>query len=153
MRSSPLPSLQYDSPRPDNCRGEFTARCPSNSECTQTNSPLSALIWSSGEYLVPARSPVECGHSPFLVEGPDFPFLVPDWPDTPVVIHTSPTTSKTNAGTIRHTVRDIVRLRFYRELNLLFHSRHFEPHPVLIVSLNSPSALPRSIRSLSSSVM
>src|SRR5215468_5100603 len=97
-------------------------------QATSSLLKLSALIWSSGEYLVPARSPVYCGHSPFLVEGADFPFLVPDWPDTPIVIHSSPTTSKTNAGTIRHTVRDIVRLRFCRELSLLFHQGHFEPH-------------------------
>src|SRR5262244_4567358 len=81
-------------------------------QATSSLLKLSALIWSSGEYLVPARSPVYWGHSPFLVEGADFPFLVPDWPDTPIVIDTIPTTSKTNAGTIRHTVRDIVRLRF-----------------------------------------
>src|SRR5262245_13403276 len=43
MRRSSLPSVQYDRPRPDSCRGEFTARTPSNSECTQTNSPVSAL--------------------------------------------------------------------------------------------------------------
>src|SRR5579864_8987053 len=40
---------------------------------------LDALIWSSGEYLVPFRSAVYCGHSPFLVEG--CPAMA--WPATP----------------------------------------------------------------------
>src|ERR1700680_1229392 len=30
---------------------------------------LDAVIWSSGEYLVPFRSAVKCAHSPFLVDG------------------------------------------------------------------------------------
>src|SRR5215813_11388989 len=77
-------------------------------QATSSLLKLSALIWSSGEYLVPARSPVYCGHSPFLVEGPDFPFLAPDWPNTPIVSHTSPTMSNTNAGMERHTIRDMV---------------------------------------------
>src|SRR5262249_27278282 len=83
---------------------------------------FSALIWSSGEYLVPARSPVYWGHSPFfvewaaspaLVERTDVPFLVSDWPDTLVVIHTTPRTSGANARMDRQIIRDIsVHLRF-----------------------------------------
>src|SRR5262245_10358931 len=43
IRSSPLPSVQYDTPRPESCRGAFTARSPSNSACTHRSSPVSAL--------------------------------------------------------------------------------------------------------------
>src|SRR5215470_4753670 len=38
-------------------------------QATSSLLKLEALIWSSGEYLVPLRSAVYCGHSPFLVEG------------------------------------------------------------------------------------
>src|SRR5262249_2827559 len=93
-------------------------------QATSSLLKLSALIWSSGEYLVPPRSPVYCGHSPFLVEGADFPFLVPDWPDTPIVTHTSPTMSKTNAGTERYGIRYMVHLRFVmdNDYHLFVHS-------------------------------
>src|SRR5579862_3089915 len=40
-------------------------------QATSSLPKLDALIWSSGEYLVPLRSAVYCGHSPFLVEGRD----------------------------------------------------------------------------------
>ena len=40
IRSSPLPSLQYDTPRPDNCRGDTTARFPSRMLCVQSTSPV-----------------------------------------------------------------------------------------------------------------
>src|SRR6267143_5377300 len=115
-RSSPFPSVQYDTPRPDSWRGETAARLPSRRLCVQITSPvfpssattdrrvppvvystpliatgvpsslysgrgprlsvlnrqatsswlkLVALIWSSGAYLVFARSPPYVGHSPF----------------------------------------------------------------------------------------
>src|SRR5215813_15611668 len=117
MRSSPRPSVQYERPRPDNCRGAIAARLPSRRLYDHINSPvfassattdrrvpavayttpltmrgvpsslysgrgprlsvlkrqatssllkLAALIWSSGEYLLPLRSAVYIGHSPFL---------------------------------------------------------------------------------------
>src|SRR5712691_6454485 len=119
-RSSPLPSVQYDSPRPESCRGAIAARLPSRKLYDHINSPvfasratterrvpaveyntpftmigvpsslysgrgprlsvlnrqatsnllkLAALIWSSGEYLLPLRSAVYIGHSPFFVLG------------------------------------------------------------------------------------
>src|SRR5712692_6586357 len=119
-RSSPLPSVQYDTPRPESCRGATAARLPSRRLCAQISSPVlpssattdrrvpavvystpliisgvpsslysgrvprlsvlkrqatssllkfEALIWSSGEYLVPLRSAVYCGQSPFFVLG------------------------------------------------------------------------------------
>src|SRR6266853_3687348 len=39
-RSSPLPSVQYETPRPDSCRGETAARLPSRRLCVQITSPV-----------------------------------------------------------------------------------------------------------------
>src|SRR5579872_2090683 len=38
-------------------------------QATDSLLKLDALTWSSGEYLVPLRSAVYCGHSPLFVEG------------------------------------------------------------------------------------
>ena len=40
MRSSPRPSVQYDTPRPDNWRGDTAARLPSLRLFTQITSPV-----------------------------------------------------------------------------------------------------------------
>ena len=40
MRSSPLPSVQYETPRPESWRGATAARLPSRMLCTQTISPV-----------------------------------------------------------------------------------------------------------------
>ncbi len=42
MRSSPLPSLQYATPRPDNCRGAASPRFPSFTLCIHSISPVVA---------------------------------------------------------------------------------------------------------------
>ena len=39
-RSSPLPSVQYDTPRPESCRGDTAARRPSRRLCVQITSPV-----------------------------------------------------------------------------------------------------------------
>src|SRR5437773_11278309 len=39
-RSSPLPSVQYETPRPESCRGETAARLPSRRLCVQITSPV-----------------------------------------------------------------------------------------------------------------
>src|SRR5436189_5600716 len=56
---------------------------------------LAALIWSSGEYLLPCRSAVYIGHSPFLVLG-----ITPACPDTRGVGQTRPTANSARAGAI-----------------------------------------------------
>src|SRR5688572_9233063 len=66
---------------------------------------LLALIWSSGEYLLPRRSAVYIGHSPFFVLG-----MAPLWPDRRGVTHASPATSSATAGTIRNAMRFILLL-------------------------------------------
>src|SRR6266480_2227042 len=69
---------------------------------------LEALIWSSGEYLLPRRSAVYIGHSPFLVLG-----IGPACPDTDTLgaTHMSPTARSASAGTIRNSFRDIMNSR------------------------------------------
>src|SRR5438067_10248160 len=49
-----------------------------NRHATSSLLKFDALICSSGEYLVPFRSAVYCGHSPLMVDG--WPAA---WPDTP----------------------------------------------------------------------
>jgi hypothetical protein len=39
-RSSPLPSVQYETPRPESWRGETAARRPSRRLCVQMTSPV-----------------------------------------------------------------------------------------------------------------
>src|ERR1700752_2982511 len=78
---------------------------------------LVALTWSSGEYLLPRRSAVYIGHSPFLVLGWPVP-----WPNTSGLTHTSPAASSAAAGTTR------IALRFIRFL-LLTKRPGMESHP------------------------
>jgi hypothetical protein len=53
MRSSPLPSVQYDTPRPDNCRGDTPARRPSRMLCAQINSPVAPSIATTDRRVPP----------------------------------------------------------------------------------------------------
>src|SRR5262249_53941858 len=52
IRSS-MQSVQYETPRRDKCSGELTARAPSNSECVQSNSPVSALSAKTARRVPP----------------------------------------------------------------------------------------------------
>src|SRR4029450_12403255 len=63
---------------------------------------LVELIWSSGEYLLPRRSAVYIGHSPFLVLGWPLPC-----PNTSGLTHARPTASSATAGTTRNAMRFI----------------------------------------------
>src|SRR5215471_5121443 len=64
---------------------------------------LLALIWSSGEYLLPFRSAVYIGHSPFFVLG--WPVA---WPATRGDIHARPAARSAAAGTTRIAIRFIL---------------------------------------------
>src|SRR5215472_497835 len=68
-----------------------------NLQATSSLLKLDASIWSSGEYLVPLRSAVYCGHSPFFVDGNAC------WPNAADVSHASSvaTTSKTRQTLFR----------------------------------------------------
>src|SRR6266508_3572167 len=153
-RSSPLPSVQYDRPRPESCRGaHLVARSPSSMPYIHFSSPvfassatterrvpavaysipltmsgvpsslvsgrgprlsvlnrhatssllkLLALTCSSGEYLLPRRSAVYIGHSPFFVLGIGLPC-----PESRGVNHATPATSNATAGTTRNAMRFI----------------------------------------------
>src|SRR6266545_1008587 len=150
-RSSPLPSVQYDRPRPESCRGaHLVARSPSSMPYIHFSSPvfassatterrvpavaytipltmigvpsslfsgrgprlsvlnrhatssllkLLALIWSSGEYLLPRRSAVYIGHSPFLVLG-----IGLAWPDSRGAISVATTAISTSTGATRNSL-------------------------------------------------
>src|SRR5580658_6443112 len=91
----------------------YSGRGPSASvlkrHATSSLVKLDALIWSSGEYLLPRRSAVYIGHSPFLVLATDPAW--PAWPDTRGAIQTSPAARSASAGTIRRVFRDIVYSR------------------------------------------
>src|SRR3954452_16188394 len=66
---------------------------------------LLALIWSSGEYLLPLKSAVYIGHSPFFVLGcPVF------WPWMRGTKVATPRASRATAGTTRAAVRFIIQL-------------------------------------------
>src|SRR6476620_12807383 len=66
---------------------------------------LLALIWSSGEYLLPLRSAVYIGHSPFFVLG-WAPVVC--WPVTRGDIHARPNARRAVAGTTRIAIRFIL---------------------------------------------
>src|SRR3954466_14136042 len=66
---------------------------------------LLALIWSSGEYLLPLKSAVYIGHSPFFVLG--CPVFCPWRRGTKVA---TPRASRAIAGTTRTAVRFIIQL-------------------------------------------
>src|SRR5580693_8983446 len=91
----------------------YSGRGPSASvlkrHATSSLLKLDALIWSSGEYLLPRRSARYIGHSPFLVlgDGPAWPGC----PDARGATQTSPVASSASAGKIRKTFRDIVHSR------------------------------------------
>ena len=78
-----------------------------NRQATSSLLKLAALIWSSGEYLLPLRSAVYIGHSPFFVLGCA---VVPAWPASLGAMETNAPARITNAGTVRKTVRDMVSL-------------------------------------------
>src|SRR5262245_9484664 len=61
---------------------------------------LDALIWSSGEYLLPFKSAVYIGHSPFLVLG-----IGLAWPDSFGAIDIATTAASTRTGAIRNNFR------------------------------------------------
>src|SRR6266545_2299924 len=73
-----------------------------NRHATSILLKLLALIWSSGEYLLPRRSAVYIGHSPFFVLG-----CPVAWPATRGDIQARPAPSNTSAGTDRVSKRDI----------------------------------------------
>src|SRR5262245_46148904 len=64
---------------------------------------LLALIWSSGEYLLPRRSAVYIGHSPFFVLG-----CPVAWPATRGCIQARPAPRSTSAGIVRVSKRDML---------------------------------------------
>src|SRR5262245_42245800 len=78
-----------------------------NRHATSSLLKLVALIWSSGEYLLPLRSAVYIGHSPFLVLGCAD---VPAWPASLGATETIAAARITSAGSVRKTVRDMVSL-------------------------------------------
>src|SRR4051794_29719400 len=73
-----------------------------NRQATSSLLKLLALIWSSGEYLLPRWSAVYIGHSPFFVLG--CPVL---WPLRCGARVATPAASRTTAGTRRAAVRVI----------------------------------------------
>src|SRR5437763_17174126 len=78
-----------------------------NRQATSSLLKLAALIWSSGEYLLPLRSAVYIGHSPFLVLGWA---VAPAWPASRGATDTSAAARTINASTVRSTLRNIVPL-------------------------------------------
>src|SRR3954465_12835674 len=74
-------------------------------QATSSLLKLVPLIWSSGEYLLPLRSAVYIGHSPFLVLG--CPLL---WPDRRGASAAPPAASSATTGSSRKTVRFISSL-------------------------------------------
>src|SRR3954467_14742352 len=73
-----------------------------NRQATSSLLKLAALIWSSGEYLLPLKSAVYIGHSPFLVLG--CPVFCP-WSRGARVA--TPRASRTIGGTARSALRFI----------------------------------------------
>src|SRR6185436_20909926 len=74
-------------------------------QATSSLLKLFASIWSSGEYLLPLRSAVYIGHSPFFVLG--WPVA---WPVSRGFIHDRPTASSATTGTTRNAMRFILVL-------------------------------------------
>src|SRR5215831_21416912 len=74
-----------------------------NRHATSILLKLLALIWSSGEYLLPFRSAVYIGHSPFFVLG-----CPVAWPAMRGCIQASPAPSSTSAGIERVSKRDML---------------------------------------------
>src|SRR6476469_5734793 len=85
----------------------FSGRGPTLSvlkrQATSILLKLLALIWSSGEYLLPRRSAVYIGHSPFFVLG-----CPVAWPATCGCSQTSPAPRRTSAGIVRVIKRDML---------------------------------------------
>src|SRR6478672_4249710 len=71
-----------------------------NDHATWSRLKLVASIWSSGEYLLPLRSAVYIGHSPFLVLGMELAV----WPD---ILATG-----TETSSIKNTRERTVRVVF-----------------------------------------
>src|SRR5262245_11304796 len=72
-----------------------------NRQATSRRLKFEALIWSSGEYLLPRRSAVYIGHSPFLVLGNADGV----WPDNlGTTAQTAPATTSARSA-VRNTVR------------------------------------------------
>src|SRR4029434_1960008 len=83
-------------------------------QATSSVLKFDALIWSSGEYLVPLRSAALDHHSPFRVDG--WPWdancfgggvTTQICPETLGITHMSPPTMNTSAGTDRNDGRPI----------------------------------------------
>src|SRR3954462_2990887 len=71
-----------------------------NRQATSSLLKFAALIWSSGEYLLPLKSAVYMGHSPFFVLGcPVF------WPWMRGTKAATPRMRRATAGTSRTVVR------------------------------------------------
>src|SRR3954465_10808422 len=75
-----------------------------NRHATSSLLKFVAPIWSSGEYLLPLKSAVYIGHSPFFVLG--CPVFCPDRRGTNVA---TPRASRATAGTTRTAVRFIIQ--------------------------------------------
>src|SRR4249920_3995801 len=71
-----------------------------NRQATSRRLKFEALIWSSGEYLLPRRSAVYIGHSPFLVLGKADGV----WPDRFGMAQTAPATTSARRA-VRNTIR------------------------------------------------
>src|SRR5439155_6957543 len=76
-RSSPLPSVQYATPRPESCRGATAARLPSRRLCAQICSPVFAssattdrrvppVVYSTPLTMIGVPSSLYSGNGPRL---------------------------------------------------------------------------------------
>src|SRR5437764_10804596 len=74
-----------------------------NRQATSSLLKFEALIWSSGEYLLPRRSAVYIGHSPFFVLG----CAAVCWPETRGWIRINPPPRRTSAASVRVSKRDM----------------------------------------------